>query len=109
MPTRRVVLENTLVLERVRLWADMGDAVEADPYSARTGDLVNRIRAISEALGYPTEWLAVPGWLLNWYVYIETVPALGIAAQPVDWRDVFFEVEEFDAGLQSHYRYEVPR
>lgn len=105
MPTRRKMMEDALCLERTRLWRDLHDQAESDPWSHACMNLVGRIRDASMALGYPTPWLDVPPEMLNWYAHIENIPPL-IYAEPVDWRDVHVEMEEFGPELQSHYRWD---
>lgn len=93
MPTRRVILECALLEERLALWADLSDSLGVDPYSGHVSDLIRRIRAASEALGYPSDWLLLPLPALRWVDLVENVPLLGIVSSVVDWDDANFTAE----------------
>ena len=97
--TRRQVMEDALVEERVALWRDFARVWDgwAD------GELLEialRIRRISEALGYPTSWRAVPERMLIAYEATETVWPLGITAEAWD-RD---ELDEEPVRIDDEFR-----
>lgn len=107
MPTRRELIEAALVDERIALWADFAyvhsRAPIADP---RIFDLIRRIRTISDALGYPTEWEQVPVAYLEWYVFVESSHALGITAEPVDLDELRRQAREHGYEIVPATRHE---
>lgn len=87
MPSVRQVQERVLVDERDSLWGDLCRALEAesDERGERVADLVRRLRAIGEVLGYPTPWVRIPVRCLRFAEMIETAPELGLVADRPDW------------------------
>ncbi len=80
MPTRCSLLEAVLVEERLNLWGHLGRALEAqaEPMGHRVRGLVARIRRISEALGYPSDWKKIPETAYPWFGLVEHYPLMGL-------------------------------
>lgn len=86
--TRRQHLEAALVAERLALWGDVADIILSDRDDGWFLTFAERIRAISEALGYPSDPETLPACVLIAYETVETVPELGIYAKPWDRREL---------------------
>ena len=105
MPSNRVVVSRALEAERVSLWSDLDAALVEGRLEtgARVRDLVRRIRAAGEALGYPTDPELVPIRCWRWYQMVETVTMLGLVARHVDWESSEVQQHGFPRGVRDFY------
>lgn len=98
--TRRQILEAALAAERIWMWQDFHEAWGRGDEDQMIF-LAHRIRFACEALGYVTEWTAVPEEMLYHYEAVETVWRLSLVAQRWERREIACEPAEVDDGLRS--------